>query len=293
MELNRVYIDICDNFKYFLKINNKKLSKKFIRRKLLNFLFLFFLRFNIIQEKTYRRKRIIILYMDKNKSKSLIEKKINKFLIKENNVILSNQILKLVKDSNMPSIQNYIKKTEEDKSNFTKELVNTINFVLNNRKKRIEEINIYILIKQYNSAYNEKIVYMAEKSKSINIITESIKEYKKLEERLINSITNITVTNNKRKSISNAKYIINVDYSEEDLSKYNIYRNATIFNISNNKIFKIRGFEGIIINNIVVIEKDKSFSRIIDRRFPEVYSNKTEIVDIKGNKGSIKNILTK
>lgn len=291
--MNRVYIDICDNFKYFLKINNKKLSKKFIRRKLLNFLFLFFLRFNIIQEKTYRRKRIIILYMDKNKSKSLIEKKINKFLIKENNVILSNQILKLVKDSNMPSIQNYIKKTEEDKSNFTKELVNTINFVLNNRKKRIEEINIYILIKQYNSAYNEKIVYMAEKSKSINIITESIKEYKKLEERLINSITNITVTNNKRKSISNAKYIINVDYSEEDLSKYNIYRNATIFNISNNKIFKIRGFEGIIINNIVVIEKDKSFSRIIDRRFPEVYSNKTEIVDIKGNKGSIKNILTK
>lgn len=291
--MNKVYIDICDNFRLFLRINNKKLSNIKFKRKLLNLLFKLCLKLHIAQEKIYKRKRIIIIYMGKTKRKKALEREINKLLTKETNVILSKQILELIRDSKYKSIQNYFNKIRNNKENFNKEIINTIKLVINNKGKRIEEINIYLLIKNYNSSYNEKIIDMTEKLKSINIVTESIKEYKKLEEKLEDNITNITVTNNKRKGISNAKYIINIDYDEESLQRYSVYRNAIIFNISNNKISNIRGFEGIIINNIVVTEKDKSLSRFIDRRFIEIYDDNTEIIDILGNKGSIKNVLTK
>lgn len=291
--MNEIYIDVCDNFKLFLRMNNKKLSKSRFMRNLLKFLFFLFSKLNIMQEIVYRRKKIIIIYKEKNKNKKIIEKKINKVLIKENKIILSKAILKLLKNSKLSSINEYIKLIENRKEDFEQMLDYIIEFVLSSRDKKIEESNIYVLIKKYNSTYNEKIISMSEKCKSINIVTEDIKAYQKIEEKLVDYITNITVSNNKRKSLSNAKYIINIDYTNEELTKYNVNRNAIIFNISHNKISEIRGFEGNIINNVKVIEKDKSLSKSIDRRFGYIYDNNIEVVDIIGNKGSIKNVLTK
>lgn len=293
--MNEIYIDVCDNFKLFLRMNNKKLSKSRFMRNLLKFLFFLFSKLNIMQEIVYRRKKIIIIYKEKNKNKKIIEKKINKVLIKENKnkIILSKAILKLLKNSKLSSINEYIKLIENRKEDFEQMIDYIIEFVLSSRDKKIEESNIYVLIKKYNSTYNEKIISMSEKCKSINIVTEDIKAYQKIEEKLVDYITNITVSNNKRKSLSNAKYIINIDYTNEELTKYNVNRNAIIFNISHNKISEIRGFEGNIINNVNVIEKDKSLSKSIDRRFGYIYDNNIEVEDIIGNKGSIKNVLTK
>lgn len=293
--MNEIYIDVCDNFKLFLRMNNKKLSKSRFMRNLLKFLFFLFSKLNIMQEIVYRRKKIIIIYKEKNKNKKIIEKKINKVLIKENKnkIILSKAILKLLKNSKLSSINEYIKLIENRKEDFEQMIDYIIEFVLSSRDKKIEESNIYVLIKKYNSTYNEKIISMSEKCKSINIVTEDMKAYQKIEEKLVDYITNITVSNNKRKSLSNAKYIINIDYTNEELTKYNVNRNAIIFNISHNKISEIRGFEGNIINNVKVIEKDKSLSKSIDRRFGYIYDNNIEVEDIIGNKGSIKNVLTK
>lgn len=49
-----------------------------------------------------------------------------------------------------------------------------------------------------------------------------------------------------------AEYILNIDFTEEDIAQYSINRKSIIFNVSNNEIAHIRGFDGIIINNIEI-----------------------------------------
>mgnify|MGYP000341469646 CR=1 FL=1 len=77
-------------------------------------------------------------------------------------------------------------------------------------------------------------------------------DQKKAEENL----DMLAIVNNKRKSLARAKYIINVDFNEEEISTYCINRNAVIFNQSQNKIKNIIGFQGMIINNIKIKEEN-------------------------------------
>ena len=84
----------------------------------------------------------------------------------------------------------------------------------------IETQSIYFLTNVYNTQNIETITYLVENLKTVNIVTNKIKEYSKLEEKLYNNGNLIAVTNNKKKALRKANFIVNLDLNEEEISKY-------------------------------------------------------------------------
>ena len=205
-----------------------------------------------IKKKNLKEKRIDIIV---NRIKTILnkDKVCNVVLSKkiQQNRILLNEILK--KDINifngkwlyvylLPEIIDYIVK----KSNINKKISN-ISFVVNCPSAEIIE-NIKLISNEF---------------KLVNIITNNIKRFEKLKEEIYNeSGIIVTISNNKKKSLSKSEIIVNFDFNEEDLNKYNLYENAVVINfVENIKVNKKR-FNGICINNYEINAK----------RLKEIYS---------------------
>lgn len=115
----------------------------------------------------------------------------------------------------------------------------------------IEIIDLYILANNYTQTNVNFIKNISTKVKSVNLITNQIEKYKILEEMLLEEGIAISISNNKRKSLKNAKFIIDLDFDKDDIVKYNINRNACIINLSHETIMdNVHGFEGVIIKSI-------------------------------------------
>lgn len=129
------------------------------------------------------------------------------------------------------------------------------NKISNWKKKEIlEEQSLSILIgtKDYNNT--QLISELITQYKMINIVTSNRNQFAGLEEEAEQNFEPISVLNNKRKSLRNAKYILNVDFSGEKIKEYSIDRTAIIFNIADTKIDKLMYFDGNIINNVKLID---------------------------------------
>ena len=83
-------------------------------------------------------------------------------------------------------------------------------------KEKIEKANISILINDLTEIEYQNIKILAKKYSTINIVTNHIEKFKKLEEKLqeADGIV-ITITNNKRKSLLKSNIVINVDFPNE------------------------------------------------------------------------------
>ena len=192
------------------------------------------------------KKMLNLIYVNKEKRNYKIKtiKKLKRKLKKvgDKNVIFSKEIKNILSENNMFN--------RESKLIYKENIIPIINNVILQKGNNPNEENIYVLIKSNNMTNNQKILSMISTYKTVNIITPIIKNFIKLEQRLEEESELISVSNNKRKSLIKAEYIINVDFTENDLAQYNINRQSIIFNISDNKIEHIHGFDGIIINNI-------------------------------------------
>ena len=157
--------------------------------------------------------------------------------------------------------------------------------------------DIYILSNKYSEQGISVIKKLAPKVKTMNIITKEIEKYKTLEEILTEKGIAICVVNNKKKSLKRAKIIINIDLSKEELSKYVIFRNAMIINIARDELTNLRGFEGIIVQDIeICLEEDEVLKQnklFKNFRQLEIYESivnpnkKIQISKLYGNNGQI------
>ena len=119
-------------------------------------------------------------------------------------------------------------------------------------------IGIFEYIFKINKQNTYIINELIEKFKTVNIITENIKKYRRMENYWFNEGILITVSNNKRKSLKNAKYIINIDFDKNKILMYNINSNSIIINLSYEDIKPKSNFNGVLINNIELkIDKNK------------------------------------
>ena len=120
--------------------------------------------------------------------------------------------------------------------------------VIERKKEILEEQSLSILIdtKDYNNT--QLISELITQYKMINIVTSNRNQFAGLEEEAEQNFEPISVLNNKRKSLRNAKYILNVDFSGEKIKEYSIDRTAIIFNVADTKIDKLMYFDGNIIN---------------------------------------------
>lgn len=138
-------------------------------------------------------------------------------------------------------------------------VINIIEKILKIRNENINLTNIYVLVDKYNKENLDILYDLASKVKYINIITNNIKYFKKMEDRLLkNDGVAISVANNRKKSLKRAEIIINFDFNDELIRKYNINREAIIVNCYSQNLDLEPFFSGVIINNIE-IEDSKIF----------------------------------
>ena len=222
-----------------------------------------------------------ILFIEKNDKFSKIESILNKVRLKENKIKIYKDI-SIINIKSKQKIINKIKriliKEKVDKVILSKEIKenkefinllysNSINIsddrwlfkmltdevidkVIKNKKK--QESELHITVNELNNI-NQNIIYKFSKEfKRVNIITNHIGKFKKIAEELYGDGIIITVTNNKRKSLSKATLILNIDFPKEILNQFQIFDKATIINLEGNMKIKKKRFEGKIINDIEI-----------------------------------------
>ncbi len=127
--------------------------------------------------------------------------------------------------------------------------------------------DIYFCAKTLNEENKQIIEYFLEKVKTVNIVTTELKSFQKLEEKCGKEKGIwITVSNNKRKSLNKARWIINLDFSAEQLETYQINRQAMIINCAEEKITKEKGFEGVIVQSFD-IELVSPVEKMLEEKF--------------------------
>lgn len=133
-----------------------------------------------------------------------------------------------------------------------------VEYISNMQEYILEQQEISILVNDNSEVNLKNIVYLSKKVKMLNIVTNNIDKFKKIEEYLYNKLgIMITVTNNKKKSLMKSNIIINIDFVEEGINQYKIPIYATIFNVNNyTKIYSKR-FSGVNAYNCVISFPEK------------------------------------
>lgn len=96
-----------------------------------------------------------------------------------------------------------------------------INYILLKKNKEIEKAEISILVNKTTDNNIQNILNIAQNAKILNIVTENLAIFKQIEEKLYaEQGIMIRVTNNKKRSLLKSDIIINLDFTEEEVSKY-------------------------------------------------------------------------
>lgn len=198
---------------------------------------------------------------EKNRNLRLLRniKKIKKYNFK--NVILSNNLFNNDKLKKV-FINNNIN-IIEGKILYESLLYKSIEYISNIQRMNMEKYEISILIKYKNNIRVSGIIELAKKCKIINLITDNIKQFERLEKELKKEYGIIlNVTTNKEKSLLNSNIIINLDFLLDEFSQCVLPRKAIIFNIRNNLKIYSNFFEGINITDYLIYLPQK-YNKIV------------------------------
>lgn len=226
----------------------------------------FFERFKSIEIQNFNNNYIINIYENKNLKnvkKDKIIKKVIKIikLYKIDTIVFSKEIEKELQNNMIEILlkTNYIVNTLNGKRLMKYMDFEIVSYILEKQELDMKNEEIYILFK------NEKKIDFSFKSnleklksslnnyihnfKITNIITNDIRDLRKLQEEILEGENIlISVSNNKRKALKRAKYILNVNLNKNELEKYQINRNAIIINLEQNVIYNDPKFNGINVN---------------------------------------------
>lgn len=124
-----------------------------------------------------------------------------------------------------------------------------VNFILDKKNKKLQDIELSIMVNELDEINIKTILVFARKVKRLNIITNHIGLFKRVEQSLYDEGIMIMVSNNKKKSLLKSDIIVNVDFVEENFKEYRLNNNCTIVNVSSDIEVYNKGFNGININN--------------------------------------------
>ena len=262
--------------------------------------------FNIIQIKNIENKTFFILPITSNTK--LNKRKIRKlangifkklYMLDIEDIVLSEYLF------NIELLKNILYEQKIDildgKNLFKYLSYNILEYIYKYKKKGIEEVSI--LVNDLTKKNKQNIIYIATKIKRLNIITNNIDKFKTIENYLYNELgILINISNNKKKSLLKANVILNFDYPNELINKFNINNKAIIINIPDNIKINTKRFDGVLVNNFKInmpiefkIEgfKDEEIyeSMIYNYSYYEaqekIEKDKIEIKGLIGNRGII------
>lgn len=224
--------------------------------------------FNIITIKQIYQADIYIFPFQKKENRGFLKETIYHYHMKKcikklKKLIRKYEINMIVLSDELKKDEFFLKEfagKEEGKKEFT--LLNgkgvfpylifeTIEYILKKQQKRPELTDIYLLMHTNKQIYMDNILFLINKFKTINIVTDNLKTFQRLAEKIEEKEgIPITVSNNTRKSLKNAKIIINFDYSEEELKRFSIYRRAILIQVGNSLSYENQTFGGIQVYNM-------------------------------------------
>lgn len=162
-----------------------------------------------------------------------------------------------------------------DKKWLFKQIINEIiEDTLKDKKK--EESEIHICVNETDIKIEELIYKFAKEFKRINIITNHIGKFKKIEEQLYESDgILINLTNNRRKSLLKAELILNIDFPKEILNQFTIFDDAIIIDLEGDVKIKKKRFNGTIINDYeIILNENDEISKFIKENNLENYDER-------------------
>lgn len=190
-----------------------------------------------------------------NKNKKIVKK------IKENNVkitVLSNELVKYEQFKNELYSNNI--NILDGKFLFKVLSKDILECICKKIKLDVNSLEIAVLVNDENDLNKSIIIDLAKEVKSLNIITNNIKDFKQIEELLYDEEGIVMkISNNKKKGLIKSKVIFNLDFCEEDINSYSVPENCIIVNTFNPIKIKTKKFNGINVKdfNIIIPEKYK------------------------------------
>lgn len=125
-----------------------------------------------------------------------------------------------------------------------------LEYVIKKEKMKKEETRLSISVNEITDNFLQNIKEIVKQYKSVNIVTNHIEKFKRIEEKILQEDgIMITVTNNKKKSLAKSEIILNVDFPTELINQYYIYEEAIIINLRGNVKINRKRFNGININD--------------------------------------------
>lgn len=233
-----IYIDIEENEKMEVK-------KSFFKNCFFKMKSKLSLKNNKIKEEKYEDKILITLPNLENKTLNRLSKYIKKNCICT--VCISDYLI------NNPTFTEYIKnenlKIFDGKWLFKILAIKSCEYIVENKKEIMEYQEISILSNKINDLVVYTIRNLAEKVKIINVLTNDSYKFRKLEKELYekNGII-INFNNNYKKSLIKSDIILNFDFLENDINKYNLPKKASIINFTDDISIMSKSFEGINAN---------------------------------------------
>ena len=133
-----------------------------------------------------------------------------------------------------------------------------LDYIVEKENLKKEETNVSILVNNNDDDYIiQNIKNIIRTYKSVNIVTKHIEKFKKFEKDILEKEgIMITITNNKKKSLIRSKIILNVDFTREEINKYNIPEEAIIVNLNETIEINKKRFNGFCINDYEISFED-------------------------------------
>ena len=231
------------------------------------------------------------MFINKNLEKASLKSKI-KIVQKIKNILENKKVRQLCIEKNLKNDIQFINLLYSNNINictpkwiFKQKTDEFISQILKDKKR--EETEISICVNEVDSQIEKYIYKFAKEFKTINIVTNHIGKFKKIEEKLYeeNGIL-INLTNNRRKSLLKSKLILNIDFPKELINEFAIYDNSTIINWDDNLKIRKKRFNGKIIEEINLdLAENSEVAEFIKQNNLEKYDERDvcQVLEFKPN----------
>lgn len=139
---------------------------------------------------------------------------------------------------------------------------------IESKKKLEENIEIALITENLTEEAVGTTMLLIEKYKKVKIITNHPEQFLKIENKILEETGYpIIITKNKQKALKKSTIIINLNFEEEEINKYNIYENSIIISIGKNIKIKSKRFNGTVIHDYKLnLDKQECERKLYEQR---------------------------
>ena len=129
-------------------------------------------------------------------------------------------------------------------------VIDILKYIAEKQRNKLENMEITVLVNDTTDFNIENIKLISQNVKMLSIVTNNINKLKTIQSKLCEEYgILVKLSNNTKKSLGRAKIIVNLDFAENTLNKYNIYNRSIILNVNGDATIYKKSFNGIVIQN--------------------------------------------